>query len=289
MGSLVLKPFQRAAFHTPLNEHPESRESINSLPELLSFNARNNGENVFCAQAKTQQGPVRSFDLTEVTFLELALSVENCCAWIQEKTQGAHRTEINSAGQVVKGGPIALLMESDLTLFIYIAALLTLNIPVYPRAKEIPIREKKLMIFQCILISTRLNSQAIRHLMKIGNCNTLIASERTRATVVELESEKNVKVIDASKFKDFLSRESWDGRLEFLQNCRYAVREDDTNVIILHSSGTTGQPKLISLTHRYVLGYAGCHEFADTMDMSRRGFNVSTLPLFHVSSFLLST
>jgi long-subunit acyl-CoA synthetase (AMP-forming) len=125
--------------------------------------------------------------------------------------------------------------------------------------------------------------------MKIGNCDTLIASERTRATIVELESEKNVKVIDASKFKDFLSRKPWDGRLEFLENCRSAVREDDTNVIILHSSGTTGQPKLISLTHRYVLGYAGCHEFADTMDMSQRGFNVSTLPLFHVSSFLFST
>lgn len=146
----------------------------------------------------------------------------------------------------------------------------------------------ELTVFQCILISTRLNSQAIRHLMKIGNCHTLVASERTRAILAEVESDVNMRVIDASKYKDFLTRESCDGRLDFLEDCRSAVREDDTNVIILHSSGTTGQPKLISLTHRYVLGYAGCHEFAPTMDMSQRGFNVSTLPLFHVSPILLA-
>lgn len=134
MGSLAIKPFHRAAFHVTLTENPESTESINSLPELVLFNAHNNGDSIFCAQAETQQGLVRSFDLTEVTFLELALSVENCCAWIQEKTRGAHRTKIKTDGSVVKGEPIALLMESDLTLFIYIAALLTLNIPVLPYA-----------------------------------------------------------------------------------------------------------------------------------------------------------
>src|SRR4051794_37200268 len=100
MGSLALKTFQRAPFYVTLTEDPKSRASINNLPELLLFNAHNNGQNVFCAQAETQQGLVRSFDLTEVTFLELALGVENCCAWIQEKTQGAYRTKVNTDGLV---------------------------------------------------------------------------------------------------------------------------------------------------------------------------------------------
>nr|POE77918.1 non-canonical non-ribosomal peptide synthetase fub8 [Quercus suber] len=58
------------------------------------------------------------------------------------------------------------------------------------------------------------------------------------------------------------------------------VDEDDRNVIILHSSGTTGLPKPIRLSHRYLLGYAGCHAFAPSDDCS--GVNVSTLPLYHV-------
>lgn len=82
------------------------------------------------------------------------------------------------------------------------------------------------------------------------------------------------------------------------------IREDDRNVLILHSSGTTGQsaeracgkrgftymfsglPKAIPLAHRYVLGYAACHEFPVTEDLSLGGYNLSTLPLFHVRAQL---
>jgi acyl-coenzyme A synthetase/AMP-(fatty) acid ligase len=41
------------------------------------------------------------------------------------------------------------------------------------------------------------------------------------------------------------------------------IQEDDRNVLILHSSGTTGLPKPIYLAHRYLLGYAACHRFAE--------------------------
>lgn len=43
-----------------------------------------------------------------------------------------------------------------------------------------------------------------------------------------------------------------------------------------------GLPKPIPLAHRYVLGYAACHLFPQHEDMSARGVNLSTLPLFHV-------
>ena len=44
-----------------------------------------------------------------------------------------------------------------------------------------------------------------------------------------------------------------------------------------------GLPKAIPLAHRYLLGYAGCHQFPPSQDESKLGLNLSTLPLFHVS------
>lgn len=59
------------------------------------------------------------------------------------------------------------------------------------------------------------------------------------------------------------------------------VNDTDRNVIILHSSGSTGLPKPIYQTHKYLLGYAACHAFPEDADVSH--VCASTLPLFHVS------
>lgn len=40
-------------------------------------------------------------------------------------------------------------------------------------------------------------------------------------------------------------------------------------------------PKPIPLAHRYVLGYANCHELSTDQDESVNGLNLSTLPLYH--------
>lgn len=49
--------------------------------------------------------------------------------------------------------------------------------------------------------------------------------------------------------------------------------------VILHSSGTTGFPKPIYLTKRYLLQYAACHEFPPSEEIG--WINLSTLPLYH--------
>jgi len=130
MGSQSQSCFQRAQFDVVVTENSNSHSTINSLPDLLLYNARNNESSIFCVQAKTQSGLARNFELVKVTFLELALSVENCCTWIAENTKGAYQAQVDGNGKVRKSEPIALFLESDLTLFIYLTALLALNIPV---------------------------------------------------------------------------------------------------------------------------------------------------------------
>ena len=62
--------------------------------------------------------------------------------------------------------------------------------------------------------------------------------------------------------------------------------EDNVGAVILHSSGTTGLPKPILLTNRYLLGYATCHRLQPEESEGR--LNVSTMPLYHVSIFFKS-
>ncbi|KAL6719407.1 hypothetical protein ACLMJK_003647 [Lecanora helva] len=57
------------------------------------------------------------------------------------------------------------------------------------------------------------------------------------------------------------------------------IADTDRRVLILHSSGSTGMPKPIYSSHRYLLGFTACHNFVDLADA--QASNLSTLPLFH--------
>jgi len=129
MGSIPAG-FRRPVFNLILDEIDSTTESIRSLPDLILYNAIHNPKGIFSAQARQPSKRGKDFEIIEVSFLELALSVERCCAWILGNINEAHEARIDNGGCVQKCKPVALLLESDLTLFIYIAALLTLNIPV---------------------------------------------------------------------------------------------------------------------------------------------------------------
>ena len=109
---------------------------LRSLPDLVHFNAINNPNHVFCLQSSQSRAtststpsPVR-IDFTPITYHQLALAVENCCSWLLQHIAGAHPAILRNDSTVQKAPPVALFMESDVGLFIYMIALLALNIPV---------------------------------------------------------------------------------------------------------------------------------------------------------------
>nr|POF15330.1 non-canonical non-ribosomal peptide synthetase fub8 [Quercus suber] len=231
--------FRRPAFRL---FPPDPQESIRSLPHLVRFNALHNPEHIFLLQT-TAQGAVLN-----VTFAHFAHVVQRCSEWLR-----ARLSPMPTAG--FSPAPVAILLESDVRSFAYLLSLLWLGIP-------------------CLLISIRLTPAAIGHLLREVGVETVLVSQRTAdlanaaadpaPTTLNIETLEEVHAptppnVDVATAPD--------------------VDECDRNVIILHSSGTTGLPKPIRLSHRYLLGYAGCHAFADDDDCS--GVNVSTLPLYH--------
>ena len=90
-----------------------------------------------------------------------------------------------------------------------------------------------------------------------------------------------------------MSQNSWynDNRASALLEIRrvasyqHYVSDTDRNVLILHSSGTTGLPKPISQSHRFLLNFAPLSSFdTDYPDFpfSEQKIAFSTLPLYHV-------
>lgn len=109
----------------------DEASSIRSVIDLILFNAANNPEHCFCLQAEMRTDNA-DLDVTEplynvrqISFKDLYLALQNCCSWL--KASGIINGQISSSR---KQNPVAVYLESDITLFLYVVALMSLNCPV---------------------------------------------------------------------------------------------------------------------------------------------------------------
>jgi acyl-coenzyme A synthetase/AMP-(fatty) acid ligase len=114
----------------------------------------------------------------------------------------------------------------------------------------------------------------------------LVSTRCTRAATDALssydEGEKPPTVYEPISYERYLDDSDPIGWASLEVPPTYnVVDEMDRNVVIMHSSGTTGLPKPIYHPHKYLLGYANNHLFGPEEKVD--GVSCSTLPLFHVS------
>ncbi len=115
-SSTFIRPYLNLGYG---NDRPDG---VNTLPELIEFNGKHNPDHIFGLQSRAGEGvpPV------EITFEQLQFSVESACAWMVngvKATTGRTRRE-----QAVP--PVAILLGSDIGIYIYMAALLRIGTPV---------------------------------------------------------------------------------------------------------------------------------------------------------------
>ncbi|PLN86966.1 hypothetical protein BDW42DRAFT_189877 [Aspergillus taichungensis] len=237
-------PFHRAPIC--LEESKKGPNESHSLPDLIQFNADHNPDHLFAIQA-AKRGPEPMLNLDQVTFRALHHAVLACREWLA-----------TNYSKEKQNRPVAILMESGLGLFIYLAALLSMEVPV-------------------LLLSARLGTAAIHHLLGKTGCRAILVSHQTLTTATQSITETPVEVLSAHRYVDFLT---WPKDCITHPRLPSVPRDHDRpGSLILHSSGTTGLPKPIHLTHRYILGYAACHHLSP--EDSVGCINVSTLPLYH--------
>ncbi|KAL0961267.1 hypothetical protein HGRIS_006230 [Hohenbuehelia grisea] len=252
-GSTFVRP------HLNLGYGNDRPDGVNSLPELIEFNAKHNPDHIFGLQSRAGEGATP----VELTFSHLQTSVENASAWLVKSGATTGRTK-----RETQVPPVAILLGSDIGIYVYMAALLRIGTPV-------------------LCLSARLTPVAIAHLLKRTSPTCMLingqVARAARETQAILEDDADVTTIpqfqDALSYEDLLNPEH--PSLKGLDiPPRYAeFLYEDRDAVILHSSGTTGLPKPIFHAHAYMLVYAACHRLPEQSEPFR--FNVSTLPLYH--------
>ena len=138
-----------------------------------------------------------------------------------------------------------------------------------------------------LLLSPRLSPAAAQHLLLETSTRTLIHSARLayKAKEIPLASDKHndgqVKFYAANDYHFWFNPANGvRGTDQSVCQPGYDGGDNDRNVLILHSSGTTGLPKPIYTSHKHLFTFVTCHAFAS--EESAQRLNLSTLPLYHV-------
>ncbi|KAI1111370.1 hypothetical protein F5Y14DRAFT_425768 [Nemania sp. NC0429] len=265
MGSYYHAQFRRPVFSPRPPEFLGTDDilasDISSLPDLIRFNARHNPHHVFALQAESNEGAGNGgyggYKVTQINFEQLDGMVRSCASWIRRVAISPDENGENSEQK-----PIAIYVESGVGLFVYLAALLSMNIP-------------------ALLISARLSSPSVLHLLRKTDARTILISKRTGLSLSD-DIRDVAQVVKVESYSTFLACSDFSQDTAAGEASKDEPLQRDSekqHALILHSSGTTGLPKPIPLTHRYVLGYAACHQFGIEEEID--WVNLSTLPLYH--------
>ena len=262
-----------AAFIPPeVSLNPTAGLGIRTLPELVDFHGENNPQHLFCLQVE------KDSRFVPVSYQRLQQAIVRCQAWLEKQAIGLYPPIVDADEYVKKCPPIAILMESHVGLAIYVLACMGMGIPV-------------------VLLSARLSAPAARHLIRETGAKLTLVSPRLQPLASEAfpaaedgkqeegEEGNGVTIRLVAGYEALLEEEEVAnaGRpATCTAHPNHFVSEEDRQVIILHSSGTSGLPKPIPCSHRYFLGYATCHSFSSNEEA--HGLTISTPPFFHVSN-----
>jgi acyl-CoA synthetase (AMP-forming)/AMP-acid ligase II len=264
-------------FLTPsIGLEPNLTTGVRTLPELVEFHTKNNAQHMFCLQAEKKTSSSGN-EFVSVNYERLQHAIFRCQAWLGDHAPELHPPIRGTGGETKKCAPVAILMESDFSLAVYVLTLMGLGIP-------------------AVMLSSRLSPLAVRHLIRATGAKLALVSQRLHPLILEafppggdgspasilsgevLDDQQDLAVCLAAGYEFFLADEQVTST--GVAHHDHYIAEDDRQVVILHSSGSSGLPKPIYCSHRYFLGFTTCHDFSS--DMEAQGLTISTSPFFHV-------
>lgn len=125
--------------------------------------------------------------------------------------------------------------------------------------------------YASLLLSTRLAAPALIRLLELANCNTLLTTSHFHPVLEEVKAERDTTVLELLKHEEYYGVEA-----PSFDRAYNPYKETGKNIVIIHSSGSTGLPKPIYLTNRSCIA-------AFSTNLDRKA--LMTQPLFHSFGF----
>jgi acyl-CoA synthetase (AMP-forming)/AMP-acid ligase II/UDP-glucose 4-epimerase len=125
--------------------------------------------------------------------------------------------------------------------------------------------------YASLLLSTRLAAPALIRLLELADCNTLLTTSHFHPVLEEVKAKRNTTVLELLKHEEYYGVEA-----PSFDRAYNPYKETAKNIVIIHSSGSTGLPKPIYLTNRSCLA-------AFSTNLDRKA--LMTQPLFHSFGF----
>lgn len=137
-----------------------------------------------------------------------------------------------------------------------------------------------------VLVNTKMQSEEIEYVLRDTETHCLIMNERwLEKTRVFLKKLKIDRILTEKKEKtpaESLTLYSMDEifRKKGTETELSSVREKNLTAVILHTSGTTGKPKGIMVTHENMMGTA--YGYEDALRVTEKDVAVLSVPVFHI-------
>jgi acyl-CoA synthetase (AMP-forming)/AMP-acid ligase II len=125
--------------------------------------------------------------------------------------------------------------------------------------------------YASLLLSTRLASPAILRLLELSECNAILTAPNFHSILAEVQIERDVTLFELLKPEEYYGVDA-----PVFTRIYNPEKENTKQIVIIHSSGSTGLPKPIYLTNRSCIA-------AFSTNLDRRA--LMTQPLFHSFGF----
>lgn len=139
-----------------------------------------------------------------------------------------------------------------------------------------------------VMINTKMQSEEIKFVLEDTQTHCIISNKKWIGKIKDIAVRAGIAYVlldvkgeeNTNGFKLMSMEEIFKKKVSDLETYEPVVQEDELTAAILHTSGTTGRPKGIMISHINMM--AAAYGYQDTLRVTEQDITVLSVPVFHI-------